>query len=576
MAKAACCSLALLAATPASAFADAPPDCRYRASSWNELGKSRREELLVDPPFHAMSEHCLVEAVTRFIDQGEKSVTIGDSAAALVRRYALLHDSLSLESFLVLTRLFERYQLFSAAPSLAKTWERHNGSFRAALARYQASGRYASADTLYEALAGAHAIDVFDLSQWAQIKGVLEDYVGASEVFCRVSKRDERLVNMSLSQLERVLSDATPARQRLALKRFFECFVQSPLADTAALVDWLSSVYSRFGLYEEEIALLTGVSGDLPPKGRLLLASARRRFSGKLFQEAVSAALPAYRMLSTQEYKQQAAVVLYHAYAQLGKADSALAWFRTASVNDPASIGQASGLYQEAGMLDKADSLIETLPASIIKDSLAIRQLLYAGRSDSAYELAVTLAQKEFWRDFRDEAVVWQVRSAIFAGKPSRATAHLDTAHIPPHSPFAQEVYEYRLMLMKLKADPAAMRMWGKMQYAGFVNDTAMLPDSAELDNVSAGVRQLLIADLADLLIKWRQFEQARRALSRIPDTEKATPHSSYLLGQAKLREGALDEARSIFEALILEHPDDVFAGRARIYLMKIDQNRAM
>ncbi len=548
--------------------------CVFDDSSWGNLRAGRRDALFENPPFADMDQACLVAMVQRWLSYSENMEGRADTAVGFVRRYALLYDSLSLNAFYRLSAIFADDALISSGSQLADVWVRHNGSFRAAQAEYGATGQFHSADSLYEALARLHAIDVFDLSQWAQIKGVLEDYDGAAEVFCMVSSRDERLTNMVHSQLERLLDDADGETRRRALRRYFNCFIQSALADTAALAEWLSSVYDRYGLYDEEIALITRLGSGLRSEGRMLLLSAKRRFSQQLFRQAVEAALPAYQALRTDSQKKEAAVLLYHAYTQLSHADSALFWFDKADVDDIGGIGQAVVLYQRATMFAKADSLLRTLPESMVYDTLAVRQLLFRNQPDRACALASQVTQKKTWSHFRDESVVWQVRTAVFAGKMQLAQAHLDTARIMPSSEYAQELLRHKLVLIRLKTDPAAFPVWARIQYARYVEQPAMLPDSAAIVSASAVARELAAPAAVTMLLEHNRVEAARAVCDGVTEKE-ASPEIWYLFAQTLLRAGELDRARSVLEQLLLDHPEDVFSEKARIYLMKLERESA-
>jgi hypothetical protein len=299
----------------------------------------------------------------------------------------------------------------------------------------------------------------------------------------------------------------------------------------------------------------------------MLADLAGRHFSSRRFDQAVKAARIAYDKSAAVEFKSFYAAILYQSYDRLGKRDSALIWLNKASLASPAQRVQAAALYQNAGLFEKADSLMRTLPQTADRDTLELRSLLFAGKTDSAAAAAGRIANGHHLA--KHEMTFWMLRISLYKKDIERTGSLLDSLSFDPGWVYAPEALLYQYYYERLKDDQAAFEDWAGIEYALYRNQTDKAASLIASERYAPRAAQILIFRAATALVAQGQLSQANRLLAFIkPD--QAIPEQMYLCAEVLLKQGEIKPARTLLEQIILAHPRDIFSSRARMLLLKM------
>ncbi len=404
--------------------------CVYSDSSWQKLRVSQRKAALETAQLSMLDGRCFALLLKR-VAQGREG-DASEAVLSLVGRYCSTNASFSTSLFIEILGAVPADRAPGLAAGLLAKWSEANGRVRDVLDGLEEGGAYREMDSVYVLCDLAGGLDIYDLLKWASVRGVLGDYAGAARVFCAVSLREPRLWAMARSQFVQQLSEAEPGVRAPALHEFYACCREGSIADTARLLEWLSDTYAHFGLYAEETASIEAGVGDPVERARRLLDVARGRFGQRLFEHAIAPALAAYQSLPDGPARSECAALLYQSYVAVQRSDSALVWFRKAGVSDMQSMTSAAVLYQQAGLLAQSDSLIASLPPSITRDTLEIRQCIFEGAIEKARSLTLERSVMRHWAKASADASLWRVRTAVYAGDLAAALNDIDSAHFAP------------------------------------------------------------------------------------------------------------------------------------------------
>jgi hypothetical protein len=220
-------------------------------------------------------------------------------------------------------------------------------------------------------------------------------------------------------------------------------------------------------------------------------------------------------------------------------------------------------------MLERADTLIGHLHDAHARDTLALRQHLFANRPDSAWALLGRLIDKSQWQNYPQERLLWSSRCALFANRSTELGALLDSAAFSPSWAGAGELLAMQYRYQQLGEDGQAITDWGGIEYAlyrgkpleaqGFFAPSHYLPRGATL------LRLLLI----EALLGADHLSQAAELAGAI-DAQQAQPRELFAVAEVLMRQGALEQARPLLERLILNHPHDIFCSKARVLLQQL------
>ncbi|MCL2218947.1 MAG: hypothetical protein FWC23_01615 [Chitinispirillia bacterium] len=479
----------------------------------------------------------------------------------------------------------------TAAPALASPLSQcPNGDYACIMElinKYSEGAGLPLADTLYRALDSAGRLDAHELIRYGRVKSLLGQYRDAARIFCRAAISDNRLEYAAMGQMGHMLADADSADKAAAIRTFERCALASPNADTAVFRNWLADFCGRQGLYEQEISLLTRLHTTESPSGRKLIDAARKHFSARRYRLAVSAAAAAYGRADEPKQRTDAAFVAHRSYLELKVRDSALIWLKLSEVNDRNAQIQAVTLNQETGRLEEAAALIDSLPASLSKDTLAVRQLLFAGEPVNALNTIMT-SKSAAWKMAPRERMLWRGRCMIFSGQIYEAIPVLDSMKFMPSWHAAAEALRYKYWTQKLDDNSEALDIWGKLEYVIY---TGNLTDAARLlkgHGMTGEIGEMLAVRLARILAQTGLFAEALSVLETAGSEEidlgikginkeknnktKSAQSPEYMYFKAEMlnETGRTDEARALANKILADYPLDIFAQKARILLSKI------
>jgi hypothetical protein len=423
-------------------------------------------------------------------------------------------------------------------------------------------GNVMEGDSLLSIADSAGILNAFDMVRWIPVKAALSRYADAGSLCCRAGLKEPALTSYACDNLYEVIKDQAPEVKRLALTFYLKCALSHKNCDTLRLRQWLCRAYGSFALFDDENDCLRQLDSKNSPSAHEFLDAARERFSQGFFSAAVLPAMEAYSRLEAASEKSLAATIVYQCFLQTQKKDDAALWLSRATLSDNKLKAQAVAFLQDAGYLDKADSLAVTLPSSLSRDTLAVRQALYKGNVTRARELACKLLVDH------DAFVVWKVRTDVFSGSSADLEGWIDTVFLKPSWEYAHEILGYRYKLEVLKDAPSAYKDFGVLAYAVWLGQ----PQKAagiSFTGYPAAVQRMLVGGLVSALLEKKLLLEARKAATQVPSADTG-PELQYYLGDINIKQGAINEGIKILEQLVLAHPDNVFAIRAKLVLVNL------
>lgn len=435
---------------------------------------------------------------------------------------------------------------------------------------------FREADSLCTAFDLARFMGPNDLMKWMRIKSTIGQYGQAARFACTALGKGPQYGPMLQYQLAELVKDAKIDTVRAALNAYCLCALGGGGCDTPAFKQWISEIYPRFGLYDDEIDVLVSLDSKKFPSAQGLLESARQRFSQRLFSRVIRPAQQAFARGSTASQKAMCALLLYQSFAQMGKNDSAALWLSRLPLKEDPFKAEAASFFQRSRYFVKADSLIKTLPPSFMRDTLDIRQMLYNGNLQAATEAAGRIFKaREGDRNIRNEAILWRIRTLMFEGAIGAALPLLDSIAFTPSMSWAEEVLSYKYAVFMVQGFPMAWKDFGALRHASW----SQQPEIAvrvlarpELENYPMAIKQLFIVDGAKTLEAGKLFSEARKSLERIALSAATAEHRFYY-AESLLNTGAPEKAQQVLEELVLKFPGDVFSEKARIVLLRL-QNK--
>jgi hypothetical protein len=437
--------------------------------------------------------------------------------------------------------------------------------------RCERNGLNVRADSLFAALDAAHAMNADYLLRWVQIARMLGDEAKMTGLCCRVAAVDPRLADIAFFQLSIAVENSPPDSVAAVMAKFRECIFSLRDIDTLRMQLLLADFFGRHDMEREEIdalAAVQGSSGSLAPR---LLDLARSQLGRGRCEKAIVPARFAWERTVRPSEKAAAAALLYRAFAGLHKSDSALRWLkRTDSSSVERRIDEAV-LYQEQGMAAEARAMIEKIPPSFERDTVAIRECIFEGKAGAAAE---TLhAAKGRWTSKPEETFLWRTRLMLFFGEFDSLAVLFD--HLPVHlsSVNAKELLACRYRLQLFQRSGSALEAWSAIATALYTGNcrraVEILSKTGELPaDMAISLRLLVIQDMLN-----RDDLQGALALFQKP-TGGAVRSAEYLyrFADVELKNGRIGPAHERLLAIIRDYPNDIFAERARVLLSSLDR----
>ncbi|NLE02790.1 MAG: hypothetical protein GX640_23230 [Fibrobacter sp.] len=451
--------------------------------------------------------------------------------------------------------------IFSA---VVQFWEKKNGFFHDVCNELVNSGFPAQADTLFSIFDREGKLDVYDWLTWAKVKELIRDEKMVADLYNRVIQREPKLRSVALSQFSKTLQECSPEMAESILDKFRELNLGVPGADTLTMRNWLAETYNRLKLYDQEVKVLELLDMEQLPVFSQLIGAARRRFSQHLYNHAVTAAYAGYRRASDAESRQYAATILYQAYLQQGKSDSAMIWMNRADMKSESSRIGAIVLLQSSGQFPRAEALIDSLRPSLNRDTLRIRQLLLKGDREKAAQF-ITKESRYLFRSEMNMAL-WAVRVFLFNGKTVEAQRYLDTLKIQPSWEYARELLSDKYWIQLLQNSPSSLAVWAQIEYNLFTGSISKLRNILDGSNIPKDHKCKLSMYLAKSLNVRNEPGESLHLLSACESGEQNAEYL-YLTAEALLMQGAVDSARQVLTKIILENSHEPFSEKARILL---------
>jgi tetratricopeptide (TPR) repeat protein len=551
-------------------------ECVYKGAQWNSLKSDQKQDLLNRPSLKSMDVHCFVAFMKRFKGKSDKK-NVTQKLFIFLKEYCTAHSSFDPVLLHAFIKTGGKKNISEVSEDIITLWKTYNGPVDNTLDRLEKQGQYSEADNIYNDFDALSQLDVYHLIKWAGIKGVLSDYSGAARLFCRISVYKTSFISMARSQFFRLLAECeSPEIQRKALDVYKKCYLSELDTDTLALSIWLSRTCNRLGLFKEEVDAVVNLDRVAGSRGERLFKIAQKRFRSRLYSKALLPALLSWKDLSYDHQKQECAIILYQSYIYTGKKDSAIVWLERVNLTDLKSKANAVSLYQESNLFDKADSVISTILKSVCKDTLTIRQFLFKREIKQAASFASKQPKNSrHWVSAIGDNLLWKIRTAVFIGNMYNVGSYLDSINSIPYRSswkYAAEVLSYKMAIQRLVAYPDAFKYWGKLQYAIYTGNPGQSVATFKADNRPGDVGEYVAVSLIDALIREEMFDTAQIVLGRVLK-QIDTPHISFLRGYVYFMQGNVDKAKKIFENIILLYPDNVFAPKARIYLLKLKKS---
>jgi hypothetical protein len=444
---------------------------------------------------------------------------------------------------------------------------------RRGVERLLGQDRVVEADSAFSSLEAQCSLTAGDLLKWMRVKGVLFQFAEAGRLACLVVRAEPDAAFLAQDQLSEMIRDAAVDTVRAVLRDFRECLVSSRKQDTASVARWMAAVYDRFDLFDEEADVLLRFDGGDESSVNDLDGCARRFFSRGMYPGAIRLAAAAYPRLRDEVRRSSLALLLHESYARSGKNDSAAFWLEHVSLSRPEAGALAAVFFQRAGLASKAESRIAALAPSFTRDTLAVRQRLFASDFAGAAALASKLLGAGLAPDRRSALQLWEVRAMLFCGKTDRARALIDSMEFFPAMRGAGEVVASALAAYGLQDQPGAWGLFGAVAYASWLDRPDKVLAALEgpgLDSCDARARRTIVLEGVPTLIGGGRFADVRRIMERTGIAPEDNEFR-YYYGEVLYNEGAVDSARKVFEAMLLDRPDDVFCGRARIFLSRMN-----
>ncbi|MFP4241478.1 MAG: hypothetical protein ACLFQB_02260 [Chitinispirillaceae bacterium] len=528
---------------------------------WKEMSKKEKNRHLKQFDYESVDDGCFYTYIKRLVEVDSEK--LGTLDQILVRRTR--HEGFSPELFL---RFFQIETLVNNTQlwrMVVNTWIQNNQPVYSVLMDYSKGSKMPVADSLYEALHEAGAMDIHAYVRWGKVLSILEKYKEAASVYCLICVREPRMVHLALSQMGQFFSDAEPRKIAPALDSFSRCMSQSSFPDKALYRNYLADLCGKMGLYEKQVEILVELDVPGAPVTEKLLEIAMNHLSDKRYRLAQNAALLAYNRLNKGELRSNAAVIAYQSYLELGVKDSALYWLGRADLSTQERMADAAALCQVTGHLHNARILIDSMSSSLTRDTLLIRQYLFAGEKKKATSFS---ADSMRHRNSK-ERNLWKGRAFLFSSQPLKAAAVFDSMAFSSTWHAASEVLNYRFGVKKLQGDAHALKTWAQIEYYIYIGKLQKGADLLFSEGLSNEVTEWLAVRLGRTLLRARRALETIQILDKV-NIEKHSPEFLYIKAEALYIEGRLKQASSLVEQLLVDFPTDVFAQKARILLTRI------
>jgi hypothetical protein len=545
-------------------------DCFPPDSLSNEMYFSTQLSTVVNGTI-TIDEPCLVSIISSFKSEKKEDV---ENLRLILEKYCT-HNAFKWNSLLFCgfdnRIVYNNKTLWSA---IKKGWSKKNRSPHQAFISLVNDGFPAQADTLYTIFDKDTILDKYDLTRWANVKNVTGDYLKIPDLFCRSLQLSEfRFIEMSLMQFSEMLNEISPEIVDTMVQLFADnCFPNLKLADNekSVVFSWIIETWGLLNNHRKQIQF---IRKNVPEKdaGELMYQVSEKYFARKNYIAAASVASLAYQNATEKKLRQQAAGVAFQSWVALNRSDSIAVWIERAGLDNTISKTEGIVLYQNQGEFDKSKQLIENLPRSLARDTMAIRQSLFMKENEN---VSFSILEKSAF--LKDEPVlqeIWKLRLMLFNKKLAAFQNLVDSLRAFPEWSMFPEMLKYRYWVQKCGGKEDMLTAWAMIEYYNFIGKPE---NSSEL--LCPGVitepdRSLLVREVAQALLQ-RSAKDAMKFFNACFKDTLSDPGITYCRAEANLLTGNQNEAQRLLQSIILNYPKDVYSGKARVLLMKITKGR--
>jgi len=240
-----------------------------------------------------------------------------------------------------------------------------------------------------------------------------------------------------------------------------------------------------------------------------------------------------------------------------------LQWIQYAKLTNQNNLLNAVNLYQLSGQIPQAQALITMIPASLMRDTLIIRQALFSQNLKTASEL---LQHNDSLKNRNAEQYLWKVRVALFNKESDNLMKLLDS--IPDIQNFrgASEVLGYKYRVFKLIDCPEALEAWRLIEYNSYIGrHMEALASFEQLQSDMTCKAECAVA-AARHLYEMKKIADALAVLSSI-DESGVSAEFLYMKALCLHEQDKPVECRKLLEKILLDFADDIYSGKARLFL---------
>ena len=457
--------------------------------------------------------------------------------------------------------------------AVRRCWSKWNRSPHEAFMALVNDGFPAQADTLYTIFDKDTTLDKYALGRWAKVKNVTGDYFNIPDLFCRSLQQSESgYIEIVLMQFNGVLSENSPEMVDTLIDLFADrCFSGLKLTDEdkSIVFTWIIEAWGDLNRFRKQVNF---VKKSVPEKdaGALLYEIAQRYLMRKNHIAAASVASESYHYAIDEKIKLQAANIVFQSWVALNRRDSVAVWIERAGLDNNSNKIEAVVLYQNQGNFGKAMELINDLPRSLARDTLTIRQSLCKEERDS---ITFSLLDKSTF--LNDEPILrelWKLRLLLYHKNLSAFQIRVDSLRTIPEWSMFPEMLKYRYWLQKCAGKEDMLTAWAMIEYYNFIGRPQSSSGLLCPGTMTDPERSLLVREVAQELMK-RSAQDALNFLNQCKDTI-SDPGITYFTAEASHLTGNSRDAQALLQSIILNYPDDVYCGKARVLLMKVTKGR--
>ncbi|MCX7726267.1 MAG: hypothetical protein N2053_05410 [Chitinispirillaceae bacterium] len=445
-------------------------------------------------------------------------------------------------------------------------WKKKYGSISAAFSYYREKNELSKLDSLCKILDNEMMLDELHLLKWIEIKQLIKDYSNIAELTCRIIRSKVNLAYTTLDRMEMVTNEIEDS---ITLDKILKSLIECSKEDIDARVKneikwWVIDKYGRKGLYIKQIEVLIEREEDLKIRDGSLFNIAIEHLEKKRFTLARDISLRLFNITKDTSLARRAAEIVFKTYLYTGIIDSAKKWIKLSGIESEKNNTEAIEFYQKTGEYSKASFLLSSLPSSLAKDTLYLKNLLLMDSLEKAQDF---IAQKNtFIARYPYYFLLWQIRVNFFSGKVEKCLSIFDSMAIEP-SQLSEEVLRYKYWIFLLSESREEIELFRQIEYTlfkGFPEKAGEIFCKKDLKDKN---RWKLAVYIAKKQIEFSKVKEALNTLLCVSVNNEA--EYLYTLGEAYIMSGKKEEGKKILEKLVLNF-SNIYSVKARQLLNEI------